>query len=63
MECSRRRISLLSKGIGGLYDWPGTVFPRRYTAVEVSDEVEIQAQRLKTVAGKGLCFRLPSGPE
>ena len=37
----------LSDEIGRLYDWPGTVFPRRYTAIEVSDEEECMVERLK----------------
>jgi len=37
----------LSKEVGNLYDWPGTVFPKRYSLIPVSDEEEAQVARLK----------------
>ncbi len=37
----------LSKETGDLYNWPGTVFPRRYSLIPVSDEEEAQVTRLK----------------
>ncbi len=37
----------ISKEIGTLHDWPGTLFPNRYKHVEVSDDPDDQIARLK----------------
>ncbi|MEM1181043.1 MAG: transposase [Acidobacteriota bacterium] len=43
----------LSKEIGRLHDWEGSLFAGRYRSVPVSDEPEIQLQRLRYVLSQG----------
>jgi hypothetical protein len=43
----------VSKEVGRLHDWPGTMFPDRYHSVPVSDEEEAQVARLKYLLAKG----------
>jgi hypothetical protein len=44
----------LSKEIGKLHDWPGTMFPHRYHHVEVSDDEADQVARLKYCLSNGV---------
>ena len=39
----------LSKEVGVLHDWPGSVFPNRYHHVEVSDEPPVDLARLRYI--------------
>lgn len=43
----------LSKEVGRLHDWPGTMFPRRYSSIPVSDESEAQVARLRYLLAHG----------
>ena len=44
----------LSKEIGRLHGWPGTLWDRRYRAILVSDEEEAQVARLKYLLAAGV---------
>ena len=52
----------LSKEVGRSYGWDGTVFPRPYHAVELSDEPEIERARLKYVLSNGVKEGLVASP-
>ncbi len=43
----------LSKEAGLLHDWPGTMFPRRYASIPVSDEPQAQIARLRYILEHG----------
>jgi len=43
----------LSLEIGHLHDWPNTLWPRRYQAIEVSEEEEAQVGRLRYILAQG----------
>lgn len=43
----------LSKQLGRLHDWQGTLFQARYKAIPVSDEEEAQVARLRYLLGHG----------
>jgi len=43
----------LSVEIGHLHNWPGTLWPRRYQAIEVSEEEEAQVDRLRYILAQG----------
>jgi len=43
----------LSKEIGALHDWPGTIFNRRYRAIVVADEAAVQIARLRYLLSHG----------
>ncbi|MEM1177364.1 MAG: hypothetical protein AAGM22_03395 [Acidobacteriota bacterium] len=43
----------LSKEVGRLQDWEGSLFAGRYRAIPLSDEPEIQRQRLRYVLSQG----------
>ena len=44
----------ISKEVGKLHDWPGTMFPNRYHHIEVSDEEVDQVARLKYCLSNGV---------
>ena len=44
----------LSKEVGILHDWPGTLFPNRYKHVEVSDDPDDQIDRLRYCLSNGV---------
>ena len=52
----------LSKEVSLLRGWLGTVFPERYHHVEVSEEPEMQRQRLKYVLAQGCKEGLVASP-
>lgn len=52
----------LSKEIGRVRGWNGTVFPRRYRSVELSDEPEIERARLKYLLSNGIKEGLVASP-
>lgn len=43
----------LSREVGRLHDWPGTLLARRYDAIPVSDEEAAQVERLKYLLAHG----------
>jgi len=43
----------LSKEIGRLHDWEGSMFAGRYHSIPLSDEPEIQVERLKYILSQG----------
>jgi len=43
----------LSKEVGRLHDWPGPMWAGRYKSIPLSDEPEIQHQRLKYILSQG----------
>ncbi|HEX9736435.1 MAG TPA: hypothetical protein VGG06_31100 [Thermoanaerobaculia bacterium] len=53
----------LSKEVGRLHDWPGTMFPDRYHSVPVSDEEAAQVGRLKYCLANGTKEFLVDRPE
>ncbi|MEM1182513.1 MAG: hypothetical protein AAGM22_29470, partial [Acidobacteriota bacterium] len=53
----------LSKEVGKLHDWSGSLFAGRYRSVPLSDEPEIQEQRLKYVLSQGVKEGLVLSPE
>jgi hypothetical protein len=53
----------LSKEVGRLHDWPGTMFPDRYHSVPVSDEEAAQVARLKYLLANGTKEFLVDRPE
>lgn len=52
----------LSKEVGRVYGWTGTVFPDRYHAVELSSEPEIERARLKYLLANGVKEGLVASP-
>ena len=52
----------LSKEVGRLHDWPGTMFPRRYTSIPVSDEPQAQVARLRYLLEQGCKENLVAAP-
>ena len=52
----------LSKEVGILHDWKGSVFPERYRHFELSDEQEIEHARLKYVLSQGCKEGLVASP-
>ena len=52
----------LSKEIGRLRDWPGSLFHERYSHVEISDETESQLGRLKYILAQGCKEGLVASP-
>ncbi|MCP3998803.1 MAG: hypothetical protein GY722_27585, partial [bacterium] len=44
----------ISKEVGTLHDWPGTMFPDRYHHIEVSDDPDDQIARLKYCLSNGV---------
>ncbi len=53
----------LAKEIGRLHDWRECVFPRRYSHVVVSDELEAQEARLRYLLSQGCKEHLIHRPE
>ena len=60
----------ISKEVGTLHDWPGTLFPNRYKHIEVSDDPDDQIARLKYCLSNGVkeflvdrCRRLAGSAE
>jgi len=43
----------LSKEVGRIHDWSGTIFNRRYSAIPVADQAEIQIARLRYLLSHG----------
>ena len=54
--------SNLSKEVTRVHGWDGTVFPKRYTHVELSREEEIEQARLKYVLSQGCKEGLVASP-
>lgn len=54
--------SNLSKEVTRIFGWEGTVFPRRYSHVELSKEKETEIARLKYVLGQGCKEGLVASP-
>jgi hypothetical protein len=54
-----RKLSIES---GKLYDWPGTTFPDRYNATEISEEPEAQISRLTYCLENGCKENLVASP-
>ena len=52
----------LSKEVGRLYDWPGSLFDRRYSAIVVSDEPEAQIARFEYLLAQGCKEGLVASP-
>lgn len=52
----------LSKEVTRVHGWEGTVFPKRYTHVELSREGETELSRLKYVLGQGCKEGLVASP-
>ena len=52
----------LSKEIGHIYDWTGTVFPDRYHHVELSQEPDVELARLRYIAENGIKENLVISP-
>ena len=52
----------LSKEVGLLYDWPGTLFDKRYHAIPVSDEPEAHVARLEYLLAQGCKENLVASP-
>jgi len=59
----RHLLSNLSLEIGRLHDWPGTLWGRRYRAIEVSEEEEAQIDRLRYILSQGCKEGLIGRPE
>ena len=55
-------FSNLSKEVTRVHGWDGTVFPKRYSHVELSREEEIEQARLKYVLGQGCKEGLVASP-
>jgi REP element-mobilizing transposase RayT len=53
----------LSREVGRLYDWPQTIWGRRYEAILVSDEEEAQVARLEYLLALGTKESLVRRPE
>ncbi|MEO1369468.1 MAG: hypothetical protein AAFX50_20000 [Acidobacteriota bacterium] len=53
----------LSKEIGRLHDWEGPLFAGRYRSVPLSDEPEIQLERLRYILGQGVKEGLVLSPK
>ncbi len=52
----------LSKEAGRLHDWKGTMFPRRYASIPVSDEPQAQFARLRYLLEQGTKENLVLAP-
>ncbi|MEM8994551.1 MAG: hypothetical protein AAGF23_07140 [Acidobacteriota bacterium] len=53
----------LSKEIGRLHDWEGSLFAGRYRSVPLSDEPEIQLERLRYILSQGVKEGLVLSPK
>ncbi len=52
----------LSKEVGRLHDWTGTMFARRYSSIPVSDEPQAQVARLRYLLAQGTKENLVLAP-
>ena len=52
----------IAKEAGRLHDWRGTMFPRRYASIPVSDEPQAQIARLRYLMSQGTKENLVAAP-
>ena len=52
----------ISKEIGKLHDWPGSMFERRYASIPVADQAEDQIKRLRYIMEQGTKENLVLAP-
>lgn len=52
----------ISREIGRIHDWPGTLWARRYTSIPISEEPEAQIARLKYILSQGCKEGLVASP-